>query len=374
MAVTPYPLRLLRSLTAGNRPAGLLYGQPYANIADRAFGVADGSNSPVDLAAPWMGRGDVNRIVNGSFSAFQRGTNVNVPTSGAFVADRWFVTPTGGAVTANQYFPGSGATRSASLWVYGGTGVTALTFRYRIAAADANDLSGRQLTLQFRVAQSSTGAISPSIVLYSPTAKDNFSALTSLGGASLQSCPVGTWTTCAWTSPSAGYNTLNGLEIDIAFTGGFGSTSQYMQLADADLRWTQNLPAGLNANPPPAEIRLLSRELADCQRYFYQLTGAQVSTPFGFGFADSATLALVWVQFPVTMRAGNALLTASAPSTVALRIPNGATVAVSAVGMGVATPTLAQLNITSSGLTAGQGVQLRDNGGANSFLQFNVEL
>jgi hypothetical protein len=371
-------IRILKSLIAGNRPPNTNpYGAAYANFADRAFGVMDNSAPPVpvDFIAPWMGRGSVNRIINGSFSVFQRGSGtLNVPTSGAFVADRWFIIPTGGAVTANQYFPGSGATRSSSLFVYGGTGVTSLIFRYRIAAANANDLSGRQLTLQFKVSQSTAAAIAPVIALYSPTAKDNFSALTTLASNTLQSCPPGIWTTCAWTSPAAGFNTLNGIEIDINFTGGFGSTSQYMQLADADLRFTQNLPAGLNASPPLIEMRLVSRELADCQRYFFQATGAQAGVPYGVGFCDSAVLALIGVKLPVTMRAPPTVAF-SAASTFALRIAGGATVALSAIGSGTPSLDFVQINASvASGLTVGYGAQLRDGGAANSFMQFSAEL
>ena len=42
-------LKILRSITAGNRPAGRTYGEPYVNFADNQLGVFDSSNVARDL-------------------------------------------------------------------------------------------------------------------------------------------------------------------------------------------------------------------------------------------------------------------------------------------------------------------------------------
>lgn len=42
-------LQILRSLTAGKRPTGALYGEPYINFGDNQFGVFDSGNNPRDL-------------------------------------------------------------------------------------------------------------------------------------------------------------------------------------------------------------------------------------------------------------------------------------------------------------------------------------
>jgi hypothetical protein len=45
----PNIIRLLRSITAGNRPAGKTYGEPYVNLSDNQIGVFDSSNVARDL-------------------------------------------------------------------------------------------------------------------------------------------------------------------------------------------------------------------------------------------------------------------------------------------------------------------------------------
>jgi hypothetical protein len=42
-------IQILRSLVAGNRPSGRLYGEPYVNFADNQFGIFDSSNVARDL-------------------------------------------------------------------------------------------------------------------------------------------------------------------------------------------------------------------------------------------------------------------------------------------------------------------------------------
>jgi hypothetical protein len=53
----------------------------------------------------------------------------------------------------------------------------------------------------------------------------------------------------------------------------------------------------------PFEFRSIGQELALCQRYYCRITaGPQTNSPFGVGFIDTATTAVVGTFFPVEMR------------------------------------------------------------------------
>ena len=49
------------------------------------------------------------------------------------------------------------------------------------------------------------------------------------------------------------------------------------------------------------EYRPISTELANCQRYYYRVSGA-AGTPFGAGYVKTTSTALIRTEFPVTMR------------------------------------------------------------------------
>jgi hypothetical protein len=123
-------IKILRSTTAGVRPTGKLYGEPYVNFADNQFGVFDSGPTPRDLigapifstAASYVTGNPVNYqgklyIANTSISA------------GAFNPAQWTQVlgggGSGGGVTVSDTPPGSPIagdlwweSDTGTLWVY----------------------------------------------------------------------------------------------------------------------------------------------------------------------------------------------------------------------------------------------------------------
>lgn len=127
----------------------------------------------------------------------------------------------------------------------------------------------------------------------------------------------------------------------------------------------------------PFEHRPYGAELALCQRYYYRVTLSANSQVFCQAYADNATTGRGYVQFPVPLRiaptaleqtgvAGNYVVSTASATVTATSVPVFA-VANTAVGV---------VNVPTSGLTAGQGGDIRGSAGsgAGAFLGFSAEL
>jgi hypothetical protein len=83
-------LKILRSLTFGNRPSGKTYGEPYVNLAENQFGVVDSGNTPRDLlGVPIFSSGAT--YAAGKAVNYQDGIYVALVTvaAGAFNSTQW---------------------------------------------------------------------------------------------------------------------------------------------------------------------------------------------------------------------------------------------------------------------------------------------
>jgi len=83
-------IKILRSIVAGTRPTGHLYGEPYANFADNQFGVFDSSNTSRDLiGVPFFSAStsySANNPVNNAGTLYVANTSVS---PGAFNSSQW---------------------------------------------------------------------------------------------------------------------------------------------------------------------------------------------------------------------------------------------------------------------------------------------
>ena len=121
------------------------------------------------------------------------------------------------------------------------------------------------------------------------------------------------------------------------------------------------------------DYRPYGTELALCQRYFYQATGASGNGYEGFatGTADASTSADVIAQLPVTMRA---IPTTSFAGTIYV-YDGGTTPTLSSVANVFGGKTGVYLNLTtSSGLTVGRAVIVYTNNATTNNFAFSAEL
>ena len=215
-----------------------------------------------------------NKIINGNFDVWQRGTSISVTASATYTADRYVA-----------YYDGTGATRTVSRQAFtvgqtdvpyepryflryaqtvAGSGGTANHFAHRIEGA--RTFAGQTVTLSFYAKFASTASINVSAFQVfgtggSPSGSVQLSFVTGLS--------VGTsWTKYTYTAtiPSISGKTFGTNEndsLDIYFVLPINTTFTF------DIAQIQ-LEAGSVATP--FEQRPFGMELALCQRY-YQVLG-----------------------------------------------------------------------------------------------------
>jgi hypothetical protein len=182
----------------------------------------------------------------------------------------------------------------------GNAGNTVLSISQRIESLNMYDMSGQVVTVSAWVYSSDSRAAT--VELFYPTAPNDYTGFVSLG-ANVSAAATG------WRKVSYQYTNavqVNGLQLSLSFgaVGGtvtVGITQVQVELGSVATTFEQR-PVGL--------------ELALCQRYY-----AQVGTN-AIGAAATATIADVFLTFPVTMRTVPTVT--SLDSSVDIRI-NGST-------------------------------------------------
>jgi hypothetical protein len=310
--VASKPLQILRSITAGARPTGApagrppyIQGEPYVNYTDRQFGVLDPSNAPFDLIgvpffstgasyvagapvvyqgvlytalgpvapgafnpAQWLQStpfanpgGFVNRLLNGAFDVWQRGTSLSAPWGTyVFTADQW-VMETDQPVTVSVA-AGTGTGRSLNALQIGGAVNLSEAFliQFMEGAASA-PLAGRQATFQIRAQNFGAAPLTPVFYSNYASAFNDFGSLVEDYTLPLQAVGPGQTVTLAVSFP-VHPNAVNGYTVAVNFPSG------YVWVADADFRSTPGAPTGLNPSPPIPELRPIGLELTQCQRFY----------------------------------------------------------------------------------------------------------
>ena len=308
-----------------------------------------------------------NKIINGDFGVWQRGTSgFSAP---GYTADRWrYAVGNGAAGVSQQTFtpgtaPASGY-ESAFYLRYALTSASTSgtpTLEQRIE--DVRTFAGQTVTVSFW-ANASASASPSSVQLV-----QNFG---SGGSASV--------TTTVVTSPSYTTSFVR-YSYSIAvpsISGKTIGTSSYLSLVfnwplsttftSFDL-WGVMVEAGSVATPFQTQTGGVQQELAACQRYYYEMaySGAE---PYGSGAATNTTSAVISTALPVFMR-----VVPTAVYTGTFRIEGGA----SKTGIAAASLSLNQVqnqqiltSVTSSSLTAGWAFVMLANGA--SAIKLSAEL
>jgi hypothetical protein len=213
-----------------------------------------------------------NRIINGDFRIWQRGTTFSNPISSPnfYTADRWGSnrnSDVSGAVVSRISSGLTGFQYALALQrVAGNTGTESLSLWYTAESSDVYDLAGSLVTLSFWAktgANYSGGALTP--IIYSGTGIDqrvyNFTGLTFV--ASVNQTITSTWTRYTLTGTIPSNATEVGIQLTWVPTGTAG--------ADDSVKFAGvQLEKGGSASG--FEVRAIGSELALCQRYYETLT------------------------------------------------------------------------------------------------------
>lgn len=266
-----------------------------------------------------------NKIINGDFKIWQRGTSFTSPSFADYTADRWRnnnynVAPTTYSISRQTFTPGAAPVAGYEGEFFYRSTITTVgsnteydTCFQRIE--DVRTLAGQTVTLSFWAKSDSTRTTRA-------TVEQNFGSGGSANASGLSFTDGAFTTTTSWqrftfsfTLPSLSGKTIG--TSSYVFLG-FRQASASGSVLDI---WGVQLEAGAVATP--FEIEDISTTLAKCQRYFVK-TFSQGVTPAsaltaegalwqGKSYAASVNTYFVTWHFPVEMRAAPTTVTTYSP-------------------------------------------------------------
>jgi hypothetical protein len=222
--------------------------------------------APVNVAG-----GFLNRLRNGTFDVWQRGTSVTIGAGAVgYTADGWIVQTAGAACNVGA---GGGNFTVNQAVLNGAAGLTQLNLYQYIESYVAAPLRTKTCTFQAKIFNNTGGPLTPQLATYYPNATDNFSAVTQdLANVGLQTIASGATAVVSYTF-NVSTNAIRGYAVYLVFSGQLNGAGKWVGVGECDLRATPGLPVGLQANPPPPELRPAGTETAFCQRYFNTFGG-----------------------------------------------------------------------------------------------------
>ena len=313
-----------------------------------------------------------NKIINGDFGIWQRGTSF---TANGYTADRWRFDADGSGstntISQQAFTPGTAPVagyegayfyRMARSAV--GTGNTYNQLKQAIE--DVRTFAGQTVTLSFWAKADTTRVVN--VYIY-----QNFGT----GGSSTAGGYIGNVSlTTSW----ARYSITTSIASISGSTIGTGSYLQLLFATPAAVAstidfWGVQLEAGSVTTPFTTASNTLQGELALCQRYYYRWTNVGLiysCMAMGAGYSSSAVQIIY--QFPVTMRAAVSYTTDSL-NLVCQDIATGTTYTPTAVTLNQSGNSSAQILFTGmSGITSYRQYAVYAGGNSNAYFGVSAEL
>jgi hypothetical protein len=317
-----------------------------------------------------------NKIINGSFDWWQRGTSIAI-SSGAYFADRWTTYYDGsgsaGTVTQQAFTPGAAPVAGYESQYYlqyavttAGSGSTYRAFAQPIE--NVQIFAGQTVTLSFWAKATVGASLGIGVTL---TQKFG-----SGGSSQVQTSLISSQTlTSGWvryvataTLPSISGKTIgtgSSLNLEFYLSPNNLQTIQF---------WGVQLEAGSVATPFTTASNTLQGELALCQRYYWRQGGDSVYQTFGSGWANATNNVNIIVKLSVTMRTTPTVLD-SANLILFDQVNAGVTFSGLAIIGTQSGRDLVYLSpSTVSGLTQYRSYDLAANNSTSAYIGFGAEL
>ena len=354
------------------------------------------SSLQVAAASPYVLK---NRIINGDMRIDQRnaGASVTISTGGSAIysLDRWCgVNNTDGTFTIQRSTVAPTGFTNSLLATVTATDASigaaqSINIRQNIEGFNVADLgwgtaNAQTITLSFWVRSSVVGQYGVAVnnSAYNRSYVSNitintantyeYKTITIAGDTS------GTWLTdngvglvlqISLAVGSSRLGTANTWASDY-FYGTSGQT-QWISTSAATFYITGvQLEVGTSATP--FERRLYNQELANCQRYCYQITGT--NQPIGSGYNRSTSIAYLYGGLPVAMRSAPTLEVPNSAGYFSIEYGTSASALASTISLYLASTTGYFVSCSpATGITANSGSILFTNN-ASSYARFNSEL
>jgi hypothetical protein len=312
-----------------------------------------------------------NKIINGDFGIWQRGTTFTSPTSTSYLADRFYESHDGtGTVTVTQQTftagtaPVAGYEGSYFLRQAVTAAGTSTFFQISQKIEDVRTLAGQTATVSFwaKADSARTGLV---------YGDQNFGTG---GSTTVQLSANNVSLTTSWQRfsftyaiPSISGKTI-GTNSSLIFYFRNGGTASG---ANLDI-WGVQVEAASSASVFQTATGTKQGELAACQRYYYRQTSASNYTYFGGGFAASTTQAKWMAKLPTTMRTSPSF---SITNQTNLNIGAVTTQAVTTISLDQANPDSVGLFANcAAGLVAGQSVIIIGANSSAPYIEYSSEL
>ena len=342
----------------------------------------------------------LNRLINGGMTIDQRNAGASVSGNNNYTLDRWqaLVSASGkytvqqdaGAVTPPAGFTDYlGVTSSSAYSVSSGD---YFTINQRIEGFNCADLnwgsaSAKTITLSFWVRSSLTGTFGGSLRNSASNRSYPFSyTINSANTWEFETITIAGDTSGTWL-------TTNGIGIDINFSLGAGSAfsgtagawagSNFFSATGATsvvgtngaTFYITGVQLEVGSTATSFDYRPYGTELALCQRYYYKLAIGQGNSRVLSGYISSTTQSINLLNMPVSMRTSpTALETSGTAAHYSVAYTNTETNCSAVPSYNDASVnTVSVIGAVASGLTAGQGCQLRYIN-ASAYLAVSAEL
>jgi hypothetical protein len=254
------------------------------------------------------GQAGKNKIINGDFGIWQRGTSFSNPLDSTYNADRWMIEHdgTGATRTISQqtFTPGAAPVAGYESQFFlryavsGGTSNTYQQIEQRVE--DVRIFAGNTVTLSFWAKADAARTIS---ILY----RRSYGS----GGSTAEQTSVGSAIniTTSWVR----YSVTTTVASLSGKTLGAGSFTQWiLRFAAATAQtidiWGVQVEYGSKATPFQTASGSIQGELALCQRYYTRLIGDNANSYFGWGQAFNSTTFVAAVPLTVPLRTASITL------------------------------------------------------------------
>lgn len=281
----------LTNIDPANHPAGrflLIRGADPARIVTVVHGFGGiGQIVTVDSGAFVLDAPDKRLLLlrDGDLWHWQAGPGPIIAPAGqrTFLPDLWYVEPQGGDVTiARSSFTPASARANWSLQITGGPGVTTVKIGQRVEA-DMAPLVSSQITFTARIERPLGGDLTPSLVLGTPGARNDFSVVTERARVVLPVVSAAGWGTRAQTVVVDYPGDENGLQVEWEFpAGALDSASKMIRFTGAQAERGGG-DTFVEIRPPAIELALIGRQ------YERLVFGAASPGPIAHGHIQTGT-------------------------------------------------------------------------------------
>jgi hypothetical protein len=334
------------------------------------------ADSSATTGLRWQGNfaAGKNKIINGDFGIWQRGTSFTPSAAWNYNADRFAMYCAGSGhtpvVSRQTFTPGTAPVAGYEglyFWRYSqaaaGSGNTTNNIAQRIE--NVQTFANQQVTLSFWGKADA-----------SRTVTSEFYQEFGSGGS------VGVTTSIGSHSFTTSWQRFTATVTVPSISGKTVGTNSYLTLqfilptgvAQTIDIWGLQVEAGSVATAFQTATGTLQGELAACQRYYQRYESSASYAPFGTGFVFSSTQTIHSLPFQVRLR-GNPSVSFSAGNTFAAYTAAGTVTAATGTGTDrVGTNSLMFTLSASTGVANGQGCFCIANAGAAAYIEINSEL